>query len=103
MLIGVIGGSGLYDWGGGETPPKPVTLTTPFGEPSGPYFRQTLGKNEIIFLPRHGAGHRLLPSEINYRANVFGFKKLGVSTLISVSAVGSLREEFKPGHFAFPD
>lgn len=93
--IGVIGGSGLYHIEGIKKV-KEVTVATPFGRPSDAYITGELEGREVIFLPRHGRGHRILPSELNFRANIYGFKKLGVSWIISVSAVGSLREDFKP-------
>jgi 5'-methylthioadenosine phosphorylase len=80
-----------------------VRVETPFGEPSDEYTTGTLGQTKMVFLPRHGRGHRLLPGEINYRANIYGMKKLGVERLISVSAVGSLREEIEPGHIVIVD
>lgn len=100
--IGVIGGSGLYAMNGLEDI-EHVTLTTPFGEPSDAYVLGTLGGRRVAFLPRHGVGHRLSPSEVPSRANIYGFKQLGVKYLISVSAVGSLREEYAPGQIVIPD
>jgi len=100
--IGIIGGSGLYDMEGFEDR-EDLSLNTPFGSPSGNYVTGRLEKREVVFLPRHGAGHTLLPSEINYRANIYGFKKLGVDRLISVCAVGSLKEEYKPLDAVLPD
>jgi 5'-methylthioadenosine phosphorylase len=101
-VIGVIGGSGLYQMpelvGVGE-----VEIKTPFGKTSDPLIRGRLGGVDLIFLPRHGKGHRWLPTEINFRANIFALKKLGVERIISVSAVGSLREEIAPGHLVVPD
>jgi len=102
MKIGIIGGSGLYEMEG-LTRLEEHTLDTPFGAPSDTYVSGVLHGREVIFLPRHGKGHRLLPSEIPFRANVWGMKKLGVTHLLSVSAVGSLREEIAPGHIVFPD
>ena len=101
-MIGVIGGSGLYEMEGLEQLEE-VTLTTPFGEPSDAYITGVLNGTRMVFLPRHGRGHRLLPSEVNYRANIYGMKQLGVERIISVSAVGSLREEIVPGHIVIPD
>ena len=101
-VVGVIGGSGLYEIEG-LTGVKAVKVTTPFGEPSDEYMTGTLGGTEMVFLPRHGRGHRLLPSEVNYRANVYGMKKLGAEWIISVSAVGSMREEIAPGHMVVVD
>ena len=88
--IGIIGGSGLYDMAELRDRQE-VTLTTPFGRPSGPYVTGTLGGRRVAFLARHGAGHRILPSELNFRANILGFKMLGVERILSASAVGSLR------------
>jgi 5'-methylthioadenosine phosphorylase len=93
--IGIIGGSGLYDMAD-LTHREDVTLTTPFGAPSGPYVTGTLRGRRVAFLARHGAGHHILPSELNYRANIFGFKLLGVERILSASAVGSLREDYRP-------
>ncbi|MGH9255688.1 MAG: S-methyl-5'-thioadenosine phosphorylase [Vicinamibacterales bacterium] len=100
--IGLIGGSGLYDMAG-VTDRNEVTLTTPFGEPSGPYVLGTLRARRVAFLARHGAGHRILPSEINFRANIFGMKLLGVEYILSASAVGSLKEQYKPLDIVIPD
>jgi 5'-methylthioadenosine phosphorylase len=101
-ILGVIGGSGLYDMEG-LTEVEYVTMETPFGAPSDAYITGVLEGVKVVFLPRHGKGHRLLPSEVNYRANIYGMKKLGVTRLISVSAVGSMREEIVPGHIVIPD
>ncbi len=100
--VGVIGGSGLYDMVGLEDIER-VPLTTPFGAPSDEYVCGTLAGSRLIFLPRHGRGHRLLPTEVNYRANIFGMKQLGVEWIIAVGAVGSLREDIRPGHLVVPD
>ncbi len=100
--IGIIGGSGLYDIEGLKGL-KEKTVTTPFGAPSGSYQIGSLNGVEIVFLPRHGQGHKMSPSEINYRANIFGFKKLGVEDIISVSAVGSLKEHLHPMDMVIPD
>ena len=100
--IGIIGGSGLYDMAD-VTDRQEVTVQTPFGDPSGPYLLGTLRGRRVAFLARHGAGHRLLPSELNFRANIFGMKKLGVEYILSASAVGSLREECKPLDIVIPD
>ena len=100
--IGVIGGSGLYEIEG-LTSTEWVHLETPFGSPSDDYLVGRLGDARMVFLPRHGRGHRIAPHEINYRANVYGMKQLGVEWLISVSAVGSMREEIRPGHIVIPD
>lgn len=101
-VIGVIGGSGLYEMEG-MTGIEQVTVDTPFGRPSDDYITGTLDGVAVVFLPRHGKGHRFTPSEVNYRANIYGMKKLGVTRIISVSAVGSLREEIVPGHIVIPD
>ena len=100
--IGIIGGSGLYDMAG-VTGREEVTLKTPFGDPSGPYLLGTLRGRRVAFLARHGAGHRLMPSELNFRANIFGMKLLGVEHILSASAVGSLQEEYKPLDIVIPD
>ena len=100
--IGVIGGSGLYEMEG-LTNVNEVAVSTPFGDTSDNYITGTLGGVQMVFLPRHGRGHRFLPSEVNYRANIYGMKKLGVEQIISVSAVGSLKEEIVPGHIVIPD
>lgn len=100
--LGVIGGSGLYQMTGIERG-EWVAVDTPFGTPSDEYFVGELGGVRLVFLPRHGRGHRLLPSELNFRANIYGMKKLGVEQLIAVSAVGSLRQDIKPGHLVVPD
>jgi 5'-methylthioadenosine phosphorylase len=100
--IGIIGGSGLYDMAE-LTDREEVKLTTPFGEPSAPYVVGTLGGRRVAFLARHGAGHRLMPSELNFRANIFGMKMLGVGSILSASAVGSLREDVRPLHIVVPD
>ena len=101
-VIGVIGGSGLYEIDG-LTDVHEVHIETPFGAPSDVYITGTLGEAQMVFLPRHGRGHRLLPSEVNYRANIYGMKTLGVEQVISVSAVGSMKEEIVPGHIVVPD
>jgi 5'-methylthioadenosine phosphorylase len=100
--IGIIGGSGLYHMPG-LTDIHEVRQQTPFGDPSDPYVLGTLEGRKVAFLARHGAGHRLLPSELNFRANIYGFKQLGVDRIVSVSAVGSLKEEHKPLDFVIPD
>ncbi|TFH15305.1 MAG: S-methyl-5'-thioadenosine phosphorylase [Lentisphaerales bacterium] len=102
MKLGVIGGSGLYNIEG-LTDLETKSLDTPFGPPSDDYVRGKLDGCEIFFLPRHGRGHRILPSEINYRANIYGFKLLGVEQIMSISAVGSLKEELRPGDMVLPD
>lgn len=101
-VIGVIGGSGLYEMEGLEQV-EHVSIDTPFGNPSDEYITGVLNGVKMVFLPRHGRGHRLLPSEVNYRANIYGMKKLGVEQIISVSAVGSLKESIVPGHIVIPD
>src|SRR6266567_4572472 len=100
--IGIIGGSGLYDMAE-LTDREERTISTPFGDPSGPYVVATLRGRRVAFLARHGAGHRLLPSELNFRANIYGFKVLGVERILSASAVGSLKEEYKPLDIVVPD
>jgi 5'-methylthioadenosine phosphorylase len=100
--IGIIGGSGLYDMAE-LTDREERTLSTPFGPPSGPYVLGTLRGTRVAFLARHGVGHRIQPSELNFRANVFGFKMLGVERLLSASAVGSLKEEYRPLDIVVPD
>ncbi len=102
ISIGIIGGSGLYDMTE-LTDREERTVETPFGEPSAPYVIGTLGGKRVAFLSRHGAGHRLLPSELNFRANIFGFKTLGVEYLLSASAVGSLKERYRPLDLMIPD
>lgn len=102
MTIGVIGGSGLYEIEG-LTDLEEVRIETPFGMPSDVYITGMLQDVKLIFLPRHGRGHRLLPAEVPYRANIYGMKKLGVQRIISVSAVGSMKEEIAPGHIVIPD
>lgn len=102
MTTGIIGGSGLYDMEGLRNLRR-RELKTPFGRPSDAYTCGTLGDHEVCFLPRHGVGHRIMPSEINYRANIYGFKMLGVERVISISAVGSLRGELPPGDIVLPD
>jgi 5'-methylthioadenosine phosphorylase len=100
--IGIIGGSGLYDMA--ELADREErTISTPFGDPSGPYVIGTLRGKRVAFLPRHGIGHRILPSELNFRANIYGFKVLGVERLLSASAVGSLKEEYRPLDILVPD
>jgi 5'-methylthioadenosine phosphorylase len=100
--VGVIGGSGLYQIEGLQHV-KEIDLSTPFGKPSDKFIQGLLGDTELLFLPRHGRGHRWLPTEINFRANIFGMKKLGVERIISVSAVGSLQQKIAPGHVVIPD
>jgi 5'-methylthioadenosine phosphorylase len=100
--IGIVGGSGLYEMAE-LTDRRERTVDTPFGPPSGPYVVGTLRGKRVAFLARHGKGHVLLPSEINYRANIYGFKVLGVERILSASAVGSLKEEYKPLDILIPD
>lgn len=100
--VGVIGGSGLYEMEELEDV-REVELDTPFGKPSDSYITGRLGDVKMVFLPRHGRGHRILPSELNFRANIHGMKQLGVERIISVSAVGSMKEEIEPGHIVIPD
>jgi 5'-methylthioadenosine phosphorylase len=82
---------------------REIRVTTPFGRPSDLFIRGNLAGTDLVFLPRHGKGHRILPSELNFRANIFGMKKLGVERIIAVGSVGSLREEIAPGHIVIPD
>ena len=102
VKIGVIGGSGFYQMEG-LSDIKEIDLDTPFGKPSDTLILGTIEGKRVVFLPRHGVGHRLLPSEINVRANIYALKSLGVEWVISVSAVGSLKSEIKPRHFVIPD
>jgi len=101
IQIGIIGGSGLYDMPE-LTDREEKSIPTPFGDPSGPYVLATLRGRRVAFLARHGAGHRILPSELNFRANIYGFKVLGVEWIVSASAVGILREEFRPLDLVVP-
>ena len=100
--IGILGGSGLYDMAELDAREE-REIETPFGAPSGPYVIGTLRGRRVAFLARHGVGHRILPSELNFRANIFGFKVLGVEWLLSASAVGSLKEEYPPLDIVMPD
>ena len=100
--IGVIGGSGLYHMPG-LTNVHEDQISTPFGEPSDWLTLGELGGRQVVFLARHGRGHSILPSDINFRANIYAMKQLGVSAILSISAVGSLKEEHKPGTFLVPD
>jgi 5'-methylthioadenosine phosphorylase len=102
ITIGIIGGSGLYDMAE-LSDREERQVSTPFGEPSAPYVVGTLRGKRVAFLARHGLGHRLMPSELNFRANIFGFKTLGVDYLLSASAVGSLKEAYKPLDLVIPD
>jgi 5'-methylthioadenosine phosphorylase len=101
-VVGVIGGSGLYHMEG-LADIREVEVKTPFGKPSDKFIKGKLGKTQLVFIPRHGKGHRWLPTEVNFRANIFGMKKLGVERIIAVSAVGSLREAIAPGDLVVPD
>jgi 5'-methylthioadenosine phosphorylase len=101
-VLGVIGGSGFYQLNGLDKV-EMMELETPFGRPSDPFYQGRIGDLEVVFLARHGRGHRLLPSEINFRANVFGMKQLGVTHLVSVSTAGSFKEEIHPGELVIPD
>jgi len=102
IQIGIIGGSGLYDMAD-LADREERSVTTPFGDPSGPYVIGTLRGKRVAFLPRHGIGHRYMPTELNYRANIFGMKTLGVEYILSASAVGSLQERYVPQHLVIPD
>src|SRR6202048_2720387 len=100
--IGIIGGSGLYSMSG-LTDTREIRVKTPFGEPSDALVLGTLEGKRVAFLARHGRGHRILPGEINFRANICAMKQLGVQRVISVSAVGSLQEDLRPGEFLVAD
>src|SRR5271165_3184320 len=100
--LGIIGGSGLYSMSG-LTNTREIRVKTPFGDPSDAFVVGTLEGKRVAFLARHGRGHRFLPSELNFRANIYAMKLLGVERIISVSAVGSLQEELRPGEFLVPD
>jgi 5'-methylthioadenosine phosphorylase len=100
--VGIIGGSGLYHIDG-FSDQKWVRIKTPFGKTSDDLLTGKLGGRSVVFLPRHGRGHRILPSELNHRANIWAMKKLGVAWLISVSAVGSLQGRYRPCHIVLPD
>ncbi len=101
-MLGIIGGTGLYTIEGMEVTHQ-QSIPTPFGEPSAPLTFGRLAGKDVVFLPRHGLAHKLLPSEINYRANIWALKSVGVTRIISFSATGSLKEEIKPGEFSLPD
>ena len=101
-VLGVIGGSGFYQMKGLDKV-ELMELETPFGRPSDPFYQGRIGDIEVVFLSRHGRGHRLLPSEINFRANIFGMKQLGVTHLVSVSTAGSLKEQIHPGELVVPN
>jgi 5'-methylthioadenosine phosphorylase len=100
-MLAIIGGTGLYELTGMEIEER-LEATTPFGDPSGPILRGRIGDRPLLFLARHGAGHRLLPHEVNYRANIFALKRAGATQLLGFSAVGSLAEHIAPGDFALP-
>jgi 5'-methylthioadenosine phosphorylase len=102
ISIGIIGGSGLYDMAE-LTDREERRVSTPFGEPSSAYVIATLRGKRVAFLARHGVGHRLMPSELNFRANIYGFKTLGVEYLLSASAVGSLKDQYRPLDLVIPD
>jgi|TARA_B100002003_G_C14060845_1_gene510695 5'-methylthioadenosine phosphorylase len=102
IQIGIIGGSGLYDMEA-LTDREEIVVKTPFGKPSGPYVMGSLRGRRVAFLARHGSGHSILPSELNFRANIFGFKTLGVEWILSASAVGSLQEGYRPLDIVVPD
>ena len=99
---GIIGGSGFYQMPGFEAAER-IALKTPFGNPSDAYVVGTLGQHRVAFLARHGADHHILPSELNFRANIYGFKLLGAQAIYSASAVGSLKVQYEPGHLLIPD
>lgn len=101
-MLAIVGGTGLYELPGLNITDR-IQTSTPFGDPSGEILRGRFGLNEVLFLARHGAGHRLLPHEVNYRANVFALKQAGATMLLGFSAVGSLAQEIKPGEIAMPD
>jgi len=101
-LLGVIGGTGLYDMPHLKVTEERV-IETPFGEPSSPYVIGEIQDTQVIFLSRHGRGHRFLPQEINYRANIYGFKQLGVEQILAISAVGSMKKTIRPGDFVVVD
>ena len=102
VRIGIIGGTGLYEMEGFKNT-EAVTVHTPFGSPSDKYLVGELDGVKVAFLPRHGIGHRIAPHELNFRANIYGFKKMGVEWIVSVSAVGSMKEEIEPLHMVLPD
>lgn len=101
-VLGVIGGSGLYQISG-LTEVQTLDVDTPFGKPSAPIVVGTLENKRVAFLSRHGIGHHISPSEVNYRANIYALKALGIGRILSISACGSLRDDFAPGHFVIPD
>ena len=101
-VLGIIGGSGLYEMEEGLEVVEEVSLETPFGPPSDSFILGRLEGLPVAFLARHGRGHRIMPSEINYRANIYGMKVLGVQWILSISAVGSMKDEIRPGHMVVP-
>lgn len=101
-ILGVIGGSGFYQFSGLEEI-KTIEVDTPFGKPSSPIMIGSLGDRQVAFLSRHGLGHFIMPSEVNYRANIYAMKELGVQFVVGVSACGSLRHDYQPGHMVVPD
>jgi 5'-methylthioadenosine phosphorylase len=101
-LLGIIGGSGLYRMDG-LSDAQAVEIDTPFGRPSDEYVVGHIDGQRVAFLPRHGAGHRISPGELNFRANIHGFRQLGADAVVSISAVGSLKEQIAPGHVVVPD
>jgi 5'-methylthioadenosine phosphorylase len=101
-ILGIIGGSGLYEFTALKDV-ETIELDTPFGKPSSPVVIGTLSGKKIAFIARHGIGHFLSPSEVNYRANIFAFKQLGIQRVVGISACGSLREDYAPGHIVIPD
>lgn len=101
-MLAIVGGTGLYELPGLDITDR-IRASTPFGDPSGEILKGRFGRNEVLFLARHGSGHRLLPHEVNYRANVFALKQAGATMLLGFSAVGSLAHEIKPGELAMPD
>ena len=102
ISLAIIGGSGLYAMPGLENTEE-LSISTPFGEPSAPIITGTLDGQSIAFLARHGIGHHLNPSEVNYRANIYALKSIGVEKIVSVNACGSLREDYAPGDIVIPD
>jgi len=102
ISLAIIGGSGLYSMGG-LTASEEIAAETPFGKPSAPIVLGNLGDRRVAFLARHGIGHSINPSEVNYRANIYALKALGVARIVSISACGSLREDYAPGHIIVPD
>jgi 5'-methylthioadenosine phosphorylase len=101
-VLGVIGGSGLYNMTG-LTDQENIEVETPFGSPSAPLVIGSLSGQRVAFLARHGIGHHISPSEVNYRANIYALKKIGIKKVVSISACGSLREDYAPGHIVVPD